>query len=420
MTLATPPPLIHDFYASLPEFGRQPAQQIMTSPMPRGREKLAFRLLPRHLHATQVNGKKHLVFSHYYLHPNLLKKSALLRERGEAYTTFIGCCIREDNHPLDFFDEVYEVTDYQEMLTLFVQCKAHALHVMIQPWLLGAMALFAKENTRIKTIIEINDSTFFISNEPNAFSCQMEEWLLDKADYFCHRMPTAALQEIRQSRKISSPDLLLPCLPKASLFQQSRPRQPDEPLRLVFAGGVIPPHIARERGHEGHLFDPLINQVCQDTRNQLTFLVNQNARNMFWSEHRPYFDYQDKFTNFQYRPGVPFADLPQVLSDFHVGIYYENSAASSYNAKHFRYNMATKIASYLEAGLPLCVPSSADYLRQLVARHNLGVIYEPAELSHLADIWTPQRLAYHASQVKTYRAGHEMTTLLPKLQKLYH
>ena len=398
---------------------REMIHATLTAPMPRGRGILRNRRLPQHLAESRVAGREHIILVSYYPSASLAKKSAVLRQNGNHYVTLLACCIRDDFETDRFFDQAYEVQDYQELWALLTVSQPACVHAFIHPWVIGALAVAAKAHTGTRTVIDVNDSQLFLRRSPEHPECDMEKTILEQADAFTHKMPAAAIAELRAQWDLHIPDTLIHSLPLPELFVDGPqpPASVDHPS-LVFAGGVMPYELARTRGHEGHIFDPMIQTICASGC-RLTMYVNQNAREMFWLEHQHYHDFALAFPNFSFQEGVPFFALPAHLATHHFGLYYENSAASSYSPKHFQYNMATKIFSYLEAGLPLLVPESAIYIRDLVVEHGLGLIYRLEEwgalMNRLKTISYPQLVA----NVRTFRQTHSTDSTLPLLEQTY-
>jgi hypothetical protein len=379
---------------------------------------LAFRTPPANLDKAEVDGKRHVIFMSYYPYASLVKKSCILRQTGRYYTTMLACCLREDTAPLRCFDQAYEVEDYNELLRLVSSCAPVCLHALIHPWIFGALAVVAKRTTGVRAVIDINDSKLFMDHDAASPECVMEQRILQEADAFSHKMPEEAIHEMRETWDLATPDALIHSLPLQELFQQSQPYSGEGPLRLVFAGGIMPQHIAKAQGHEGHLFDPLITKVSgMDCL--LTFYVNQNARNMYWEEHQKYLDFQSECSNFRFLKGVPLFSLPERLSAHHFGVYYENSRASSYNPKHFKYNMATKIFSYLEAGLPVLVPETAEYIRDFLVQYGMGIPYCLESLDEV--IRRISRLDHETilSNVRRFRDQSNMSAVTGTLEALY-
>ena len=152
---------------------------------------------------------------------------------------------------------------------------------------------------------------------------------------------------------------------------------------------------------------------------ELTFFVNQNARDIYWEEHERYLSFQKKYENFAFKRGVPFFKLPSLLSSFHFGLYYENSSASSYNPKHFQYNMATKIFSYIEGGLPILVPESSGYLTSFIMDRGLGFTYDSATFDDLVRRFEGAELEYRKKQITKFREENHMHTQTDHLRRIY-
>lgn len=375
----------HDAFAWLAPELRQPLLDQLHGPMPRGREELVYRTRPRHLDRAEVDGRLHVVMNSYYLQPAVCKKALALRQTGRYHLTFIGCCIREEQRPELFFDEYYEAEDYLEMYGLMADARVHAMQTVIQPLLNGACAVEARQRHGTPAVIDINDSLYYMRTDPQAPDCRTEREILERATSFVHKMPAWAVAELRAAWSLSRPDFLVHSLPVREYCTNCAPLEPGLPASLVFAGGIVPYRIATTRGHENHIMDPLIETICNAGLG-LGFVVNQNARNMFWDEHAHYIDFQKKYPRFSFEPGVPFFELPRKISRHNYAVYWENVRASTYNPKHFAINMATKIFSYMEAGLPVIVHTEAPYIREFTADKGLGLVYELDRMDLIPDL----------------------------------
>jgi hypothetical protein len=392
--------------------------RVLESPMPRGRTPLYFRQKPEFLNQEEVNGKHHIIFLSYYPNVAIAKKSAVLRDSGHYYTTLIACCVREDNEPLRYFDQVYEVNDYHEMMELAATSSPWRFHALIHPSTIGIIAVTAKMKNGTRTVIDVNDSMLFIDKSPNTIDCRLEKSIIAQSDFFLHKQPSAAVEEMRSAWGIETPDAQIHSLPLRQLFSAGRCVHHGSPAKLVFAGGVMPYHIATSRGHEGHVFDPIIHHADRSAY-QLTFFVNQNARNIFWEEHERYLLLQKKYKNFAFKQGVPFFRLPSLLSKFDFGLYYENSSASSYNPKHFQYNMATKIFSYIEGALPVLVPETSGYLKRFILEHGLGITYDNTTFDGLVWGISDSELEDLKNHITKFREECHMHTQIDLLRRVY-
>jgi hypothetical protein len=331
-----------------------------------------------------VDGKKHVIFNSYYLQPAVCKKAWALRDTGAYYCTFVGCCARKDHQAERFFDQIYEVADYSELYNVLTHSAPYAIQSVIQPLVNGAVAVEAAGRSGCVAVVDINDSLFYMRADPQDFECRLEASILKNANSFVHKMPTWGVAKMRAVWDLTRPDFLVHSLPVRALFETCADLD-DGPVRLVFGGGVVPYHIAVRDGHENHIMDPLIHAICKQGMN-LTFVVNQNARNMFWEEHQHYIDFNKIYPGFSFEKGVPFFELPRKLRRNHYAIYWENIPASSYMPDHFAINMATKIFSYAEAGLPILIHTQAPFIREVVEEHGWGGIYQIDSMDRLPAI----------------------------------
>lgn len=402
----------------LDSYQKDLVEKILFSPMPRGRGRLAFRNLPKYLAYREVDGKKHVVFLTYYLYPSLAKKSMVLRSTGKYHTTILAFCLREDSEPMRFFDDAYEVEDYNDLINVLRETNAATISVSIHPWIPAVIAIEARRKTGFRVVVDLNDSYLFISKNPDSPECVMEREVLKHSDAFIYRMSDEGARKMRNTWGFSTPGYQIYPLPMRDFFRNCRTYNADKQTRFVFAGGVIPYDIARSRGHENHIFDPLIGSLANG-KSTLTIFANQNARDMFWEEHEHYFGLERKYPSFSFRKGVPFFKLSDCLSDFHFGVYYENYSASSYNPEHFRHNIATKIFSYLDAGLPILVHSKATYMRDLVEENGFGLIYDVDRLDQIHKLIDCADHEKMRRKVESYREKNDMSTVLHKLEEAY-
>jgi hypothetical protein len=386
---------------------------IMARPMPRGRETLAYRTPPRHLGQAVVDGKPHLVCVAYYPFASVIKRALALRRGGGAHVTFIGCCIREDAAIERWFDEYYEVEDYNELHSLLKNAAPTALHATAPHFHMAAIAADAAPDARF--VLDIVDSALFQYNDLEHPECRLERALLARSAAVAHKMPEEAYAKLMERYGLDVPGYLAHSLPCAENFVDT-PAAPAPPHRLVYAGGVMPYAIALKNGYGHHVFDPLITGTA-GLGIELDFHVNQNARNMYWDEHERYFQYARELPHFRFHKGVPFHQLPQVLSTAHYGLLFDNLARTEHDPEIFRYNMSSKIFSYLEAGLPILVYRQFEYMTRFILEHGIGAVYPIERLEELPGILAGLDHAALKENVRRFRAAHEIGTTRGPLRR---
>lgn len=390
----------------------------LSAPMPRGRGDLFYRRFPDCLASPSVDGKHHIVFISYYNTPAVCKKSYILRQSGLFFTTFLGCCVRKDTQALDFFDQVYEVAHYRELMEILKTANPSVISATIHPWMTGALALEAKRyQFSGKVLIDVNDFAVFTNRDNSSADCIIERSLLSCADGYTHKLPPAAVENLRDKWDIHIPDFMLHSLPCEEYFQDSIAGY-GPPYRLVFAGGVMAPEIALKRGHENHIFDPIIHSTA-DMDVNLAFYVNQNARDMFWEEQQRYFDLEQRYGHFKFNKGVPFFKLPREISGNHFGILYDNIGLSSYHPNAYKYNMSTKLFSYLEAGLPILVYDELEYIADIVRSNGIGLVYDVDKIHEIGPLLRSADYDTLKENVRSFRSTNSINARMDEFVGAY-
>lgn len=392
---------------------RQRLLDIMAGPMPRGRETLAYRTLPRHLGQNRVAGKPHVVCVAYYPFASVIKRALALRRGGDAHVTFIGCCIREDADIARWFDEYYEVEDYAELHRLLKGARPAAIHATAPHFHMAAIAADAAPEARL--VLDIVDSALFQHGDPGHPDSRLERALLERCAAVAHKLPEEGYARLLAGHKLEVPGHLVHSLPCAELFTEAEPA-PAPPFRLVYAGGVMPYSIALKKGYGHHVFDPLIEGTAA-LGIELDMHVNQNARNMYWDEQERYFEYARRMPHFRFLKGVPFHELPGAIQGAHFGLLFDNLARTEHDPEIFRHNMSSKIFSYMEAGLPVLVYRQFEYMTRFILEHGIGAVYPIEDLEELPGILARLDLRALKANVRRFRQAHELGTTRGPLMK---
>ncbi|MDR3641668.1 MAG: hypothetical protein P4L39_10135 [Humidesulfovibrio sp.] len=381
----------------------------LAQPMPRGRGLLAYREPLRFLDQDQVDTGEgpgpHIVFFGYYPYATVIKRAIALKAAApRAHLSFIGCCIREDTEILRWFDQAYEVADYHELFSLFQALKVHALQITVPPFWPGLLAVCGATGTRL--VVDLVDTALFHSTGDPLLR-EMERAVLSQAFSIIHKLPEEGIARLREAYALDQPVHQLHSLPWGEIFAEQRPKDQSRP-EVLYCGGVMPRKSALRAGYGHHIFDPLI-QATADSGLRLSFFVNQNAREMYWEEHAEYLDLAEGLEHFSFRRGVPFHELPRTIAGAHFGLLYDNLELTRILPEAFRYNMSSKIFSYMEAGLPLLAYSRFDYICELIEEHGFGLVYDVSQPQDLARIIADADYPALQANVDRFRREHELT-----------
>ena len=133
----------------------------------------------------------------------------------------------------------------------------------------------------------------------------VEREILRRADSVVHKMPDEAWKNLTDIFQLDCPGFAVMSYPHPNFQQVRGTKSVGNPPHVVYAGGVIPYHIAVERGHINHVFDNLIHLAAKDSF-ELSIYVNQNAREMPWHQHSRYFEFEKQNPYFHFKKGLPY------------------------------------------------------------------------------------------------------------------
>lgn len=387
-------------------------------PMPRGRDALVYREPPPYLDKPTVDGRPHLLFVAYYPYATVIKRAIALRQAADVRLTFVGCCIREDADIGRWFDAAYEVADYAELFAMLRQARPWASHVTMPPGLLAALAVAAREQGGLsRLLIDLVDCALFREGDADHPASRLERAVLSHCDGLVHKLPPQGLDRLLTTYGLDLPAEQVHSLPWRPLFEQAEV-PPRAPWRLVYCGGVMPRRIALARGYGHHILDPLVHGT-RGIGAEVAVYVNQNARDMHWEDQQGYWDMAREEPHFSFRKGLPFDRLPAAVADAHAGLIFDNLPLTAHNQAIFRYNMSSKVFSYLEAGLPVLVYKEMDYIRREVEAHGLGLVYPLDDLAALPRLLAGADYPALRANVRRYRERFELATTIPALLQAF-
>jgi glycosyltransferase involved in cell wall biosynthesis len=389
---------------------------VIKRPIPDNRGKRCYKKTPRYLDRRQIENIPHIIFIAYYPDPHILKKVSILKSARRIYATLLAGCIRQEIKIENYFDQYYEYKNFSELLRLVRQSNPHAWHAVFPDYHPAMVIKGSEQKTRM--VVDIPDPAFFLVNEKNDFSVKLEKEILKSADYIIHKLPGEAWNILKRAYGLNCKGTTVISYPQAEFLCRPVLKPTASPPHLVYAGGIIPYKIALERGHENHIFDDLIKLTGPDTF-ELSIYVNQNARNMPWHQHKHYFDLENTHKYFHFKKGLPYHKITKALSKYDAGIFFDNLLKASYNPDHFKYNIASKFFTYLEAGLPIIIFEEATAMARLVEKFKLGAIYKAREPRTLLQAVNEVKANDYRENINVFRTNCSMQKNAGKLIEAY-
>ena len=219
----------------------------------------------------------------------------------------------------------------------------------------------------IKEIVECEN---YILNHMNGFIYKNGgEWMHNKID----ASPIHSLH-------------LLPCPPKR-MMRPPVSRRRKEFWRLVFAGRVAPTDSSDHFFNDIKLL-PLVRELTHQSLK--TTIWNSPIFNNAQLEIN-FFDYCQESRNnefFQLEQGTPIDKIVDHLNghfDFGLMLYYFIPDLSV-GKNHLACSMASKLFTYIAAGLPILISPELKYMSDFVKIHGIGLVIECQDIPSLKSI----------------------------------
>ncbi|MGD2118499.1 MAG: hypothetical protein PVG66_09080 [Chromatiales bacterium] len=174
----------------------------------------------------------------------------------------------------------------------------------------------------------------------------------------------------------SSPQLLYYPAPPRHWMKTPVTHDNSAPIRLVYTGQVMNPSVSSRVFGDLDLFPLIGSATTLDYRfTVFNSLLYQNTPAEMFSA---YLDEAAANSCFDFHHGVDFPDiLDHLHGHFDFGlIIFTPSDELVIGPNHLIGAMASKLFTYLAAGLPVLVSAQLEYMAQFVTRHGIGLVIQ--------------------------------------------
>ena len=203
----------------------------------------------------------------------------------------------------------------------------------------------------------------------------------------------------------SSPSLqFLPYFPKS--WMTNVKTKPEEKPRLVFAGTVVA--TSSSKIYEDVKLLPLARDL---TRQGFPFSI-YNSTIYSTQQLKVHFDdyIEEAKINplFEFNSGIPLPDIIPYLSEryeYGLMLYFFNDDLLI-GRKHLKASMASKIFTYLAAGLPILLSEELENMVQLIKKHQIGIVMSRKDIGNIRA--TLARYSYEELRENVRTAQHEL------------
>lgn len=163
----------------------------------------------------------------------------------------------------------------------------------------------------------------------------------------------------------------------------------DGPVRVAFIGSL---HTSARREDLFNIPD-FVDIVRQFTSRGIAFTAINNldagagagAGNAGWDGLRALAEEEPLF---EYRPRVPFEELPGVLAGFHFGLLWHHPRLSARLPLTHATNLQTKLCVHIQAGLPTLAPAELSWCAELTEALGVGLSFRHGDFDRLPELLT--------------------------------
>jgi len=373
----------------------------------------------------------------------ILREARALRKKGYSVALIFMAPIAEDGAEaickgFDLCLQLPEnllvlknvLTDIQTEL-IHLQCFMHSSH-------LPYPSVVLENKGTSKVICELVDILTIFSEkwalaqyhkEFAEFNYMLDEIIWTKGDGYIVRAPEIAHADLKQRYSVSAPIIEMHQFPSEDLFQPINKERynSNRPCRLVYAGGLTPLKLEGSKAvgiwHRysdgvGMLsaFESMARQGLD-----LTVLHDPN-RPLNNPDFDLYWQCSNSYSNFQLLEGVPYDKLARTIASFDFGISLVTLNRDELDLRDilFQTAVATKIFSYLEAGLPVIVNKEHEYTAEIIEDNNLGFAVHSHEIAQLSS--KIANFDYNAclESIKYYNNNNKIENKIDEIIKLYN
>ncbi len=382
-------------------------------------------------------GKRTVVFvahSPYFL---ILRESMYLRKNG--FRTYLISTWEFVDELLDVFRNNFDgvITTHGSLnitQRLITRLKPDIFHVQCCMWFTALGRIAIENRGSAKVTCEFYDITSIYADrrelltnwekETIDFEMAMENYIVKNSDGIITRFPEWAIDELRERNNSTVPHVRMQAYPCEEFISYSDRKlsEGEKSIRTVFAGGLVP---TNER-HPANLFPESGTPLAYRTilEQDIGIDVFQILHSEIKEGEHGYNDYirlAEEFPNFRLLTGVSPDKLAESLSVYNFGIllFDYNMETSRISETQRRSVVATKIFSYLEAGIPVLVNAEYEEMAHIVSNHGLGLALHSSEITVLREKIESCDYSALVESVKRFNQEQSMEKMISRLIALY-
>ncbi len=336
------------------------------------------------------SGEKWLVIANDTPFLHLYHVSMALKERIQGLKLALICLYKfqgMNEKMREFFDEVIIVDRYRNVFRLLdTFSKEIPVISFAANSIFGALFRLLKPTApfHLQDVWSTFGKGFSEDKLQNDAKIEAEQFLCREPGFFSYNGHPERVKKIFETYGPIRADLtsylnmVIPsrCRPVTLNIRQGN-------WKIAWAGKVGP------HSPSNVLYDPLtdflsIFKRAVDSGVQLTVYPVLGSRQI--KDYQGYIDLANRNPRFVWSKPASFHEMEEILSHHHFGMMIKESAKSAISPLHYQCQFASRIFTFMTAGIPMIVSPVYSYLAELVETYHLGIVLADEEIDNLTQI----------------------------------
>jgi len=373
------------------------------------------------------SGKKVVIYVAHIPLFSTVRQSVHLRQNNFATILLASDSAIDSSFLNRYFDRVY-LCSFIEILNIISSLRPSLYHVSNETAQTYYLPVVAKLFSPVPVVCEFydirtlymtyEDEVSFRGKEITDMIHATERFSFEKMDGILYKN-SPEIEDILKSKYDLKETAMMEfqSYPAPDFFAKSSPyHQKKGGKRLVFAGGIPPSPLP------AHFFgDFQIIGLCRELLNQGPEIHVYSRP--FYNNHLELDDYvqlAEEHPRFYFNAGFLPDKITEEISpyDFGMLIFFFPSILRI-QGEHIRTAIATKLFTYLEAGLPILVSEELVYMASLVKSQGLGIVCSREEIKNINATIGKYNYQHLRENVLKYRQRFSMKNMIHRLISFY-
>jgi len=403
-------------------------------------EKLALPIASKFIEAFNAAPEPKIVFVAIIPFYQILRESIVLRQRG--YTTWLLHLTELDAETEKMFSKHFDsvqplprnldilgvVLRRLDMKLVHMQTQQFEVHVPMTRYVLenrGDAKSFCEFYDVLSMLID-HDVLKRLWRDAADYDFANERYIFETADAVSCRFDTRWREELREKFPAAGPMIEMHPYPLDEFIGYGQKKLSSENNRPHL---VYPAHITKFEA-DGSVQWPTIRTLGAVPYYYATTLTGQGLDFTIYNEithsvddpgYKLYRELEREDPLFHFLPGIPPEQFTEVVGRYNFGINLTTADPAKMEVRDSQYDVfATKIFTFLEAGLPMIVSKELRVMANFVEYYGVGFTVSRHELDTIGERIKSFDYAAAVANIRKYNEAHSMDREIERVIAIYH